>query len=88
MIKAVYDVSAHFTHGEKPDAIRVNGVDFEPVRHGRWQSIIGSMMTCPYCGISIDVNITDSYFDNYTELPNYCPNCGAKMDGKEENNEL
>ena len=39
-------------------------IDAEPVRHGRWEH----GMQCPYCK-QID-----------TAKPNYCPNCGAKMD--------
>lgn len=45
-------------------------VDAEPVRHGRWEH----GMQCPFCK-QID-----------TTKPNYCPNCGARMDG-EDNNE-
>ena len=43
-----------------------HGVDAEPVRHGRWEH----GMQCPFCK-QID-----------TTKPNYCPNCGAKMDGE------
>ena len=39
-------------------------VDAEPVRHGRWEH----GLQCPFCN-QID-----------TTKPNYCPNCGAKMD--------
>ena len=41
-------------------------VDAEPVRHGRWEH----GLQCPFCN-QID-----------TTKPNYCPNCGAKMDGE------
>ena len=51
------------------DAIRVvedcEAVDAEPVRHARWEH----GMQCHFCK-QID-----------TTKPNYCPNCGAKMDG-------
>lgn len=40
-------------------------VEAEPVRHGQWEH----GMQCPFCK-QID-----------TTKPNYCPNCGAKMDG-------
>ncbi len=39
-------------------------IDAEPVRHGRWEHGI----QCPYCK-QIDL-----------AKPNYCPNCGTKMD--------
>lgn len=50
-------------------------VDSEPVKHGRWISING-WVECSVC---------------HREPPNetniesdYCPNCGARMDGGEE----
>ena len=85
----------HTENGEEFELGRVKGFKaltldesalkkLKRVEEGNWNAIIGSMMTCPYCGVSVDVNITDAYFDHYTELPNYCPNCGAKMDGGEK----
>ena len=47
-------------------------IDAEPVRHGRWEH----GLQCPFCN-QID----------YTK-PNYCPNCGAKMDGGEDNRDV
>lgn len=57
-------------------------VDVEPVRHGKWWryplSQVGfpdniyMMRQCSQCKHA---------FDRKT---NYCPNCGAKMDGKED----
>ena len=49
--------------------------DVSPVRHGRW--IIDSTngkIACSSCGC-----IYLGYNGRVT--PNYCPNCGAKMDG-------
>lgn len=54
-------------------------IDAEPVRHGRWVAIdrIASgfpwKLRCNRCGVPQDYPHT------------YCPNCGAKMDAKEEN---
>ena len=58
-------------------------VDAEPVRHGRWinkgyiTTAYGSIDTgeCSACG-AVDVPI-EPYDD-------YCPNCGAKMDGDKD----
>ena len=58
--------------------------DTEVVRHGRWidkgyiTTAYGSIDTgcCSVCGV-VDVPI-EPYDD-------YCPNCGAKMDGDEQN---
>ena len=46
---------------------------FVPVRHGRWENITGGMVTlgdCSECKVRQPVIGT-----------NYCPNCGAIMDG-------
>ena len=49
-------------------------VDVAPVRHGRWEIVIGSngkeYMVCTCCRVSQDL----------TGVFTYCPNCGAKMD--------
>ena len=55
--------------------------DVAEVRHGEWLSVIGSWSTarCSEC------NWKAPYIEyEYFEQPNYCPNCGAKMDGKGE----
>ena len=48
-------------------------VDAAPVRHGRWlpfhSTAAGDIQYCSACEIGC------------TWKPNYCPNCGAKMDG-------
>ena len=47
--------------------------DVAPVRHGRWvpfhSSHAGEIQYCSVCDIGC------------TWKPDYCPNCGAKMDG-------
>ena len=50
--------------------------DVVEVRHGRW---IGKTYKCSLCGKWVDPLQGDADM-------NYCPNCGAKMDGEEENN--
>lgn len=51
-------------------------VDAEPVRHGRWNtSLDGITPFCTECGRTHHL---------WTRLPDYCPNCGAKMDGEAE----
>ena len=51
---------------------RVESAHVAPVRHGRWVYPIGMAWNyvCSECGKSIGVI-----------KHNYCPNCGAKMDG-------
>ena len=56
--------------------------DAQPVRHGRWIleddfEIVEQRLRCSKCGWwTIDLSVDGSY--------NYCPKCGAKMDGGED----
>ena len=54
----------------------ISAADVAPVRHGRWieqeKYTFGVMYDCSICG--------DRILDNGHSW-NYCPNCGAKMDG-------
>ena len=45
----------------------------DPVKHGKWIEylIVDGIKQCSVCGV---LRIEDS---------NYCPNCGARMDGEE-----
>ena len=47
-------------------------VEFAPVKHGRWEPYLneGLIVKCSVCG------------SRYVEPWNYCPNCGAKMEGE------
>ena len=57
--------------------------DVAPVRHGRWNDINPTVLNpgvnwicrCSLCGCPQDYK------------HNYCPNCGALMDGKEDEHE-
>ena len=53
----------------------------EPIKHGRWInvkiSISGnSSAECSLCGAVVH--------NNFSNVINYCPNCGARMDEVEE----
>ena len=51
-------------------------VDAVPVVHGRWHEFEATDgIVCSECGRAWNI------IDNCTETFNYCPNCGAKMDG-------
>lgn len=58
----------------------IPSADVEPVRHGRWVEsyksnaapTLRSRWTCSWCGNVQTYGATD-----------YCPNCGARMDGGE-----
>lgn len=54
-------------------------IDAVPVRHGEWiDESLGYHWygKCSVCGEEYNV---DSWYGSF----NYCPNCGARMDGKE-----
>ena len=55
-----------------------NKADFAEVKHGEWYLHPDGSGTCSNCN-RIQKSVWD--FDN---IQNYCPNCGAKMDGKEK----
>ena len=61
------------------DFYSIPAADVAPVVHGKWEYIPQTLNTlsqlrCPFCGWwSLDLSIDGAY--------NYCPNCGAKMDG-------
>ena len=55
-------------------------IEAEPVRHGRWVDHCVRDWRCSECGEKVKkVRNVDGYC--YDDKPNYCPNCGAKMDG-------
>lgn len=52
-------------------------VDAVLVVHGRWDDLCrGKMRVCSCCNFDFD-NTCNAIDDEW----NYCPNCGAKMDG-------
>lgn len=52
--------------------------DVAPVQHGRWIED-HDYIKCPECSVMVKRDFT--FFDIGDW--NYCPNCGAKMDGAE-----
>lgn len=57
---------------------RIAAADVTPVRHGRWiaKNVDGSWRvdTCSVCN-------KDTHYVRFAPEYDYCPNCGAKMDG-------
>lgn len=53
-----------------------SALEAELVRHGRWVDKMVRDWHCSECG-------KKARFDGYCydDKPNYCPNCGARMDG-------
>lgn len=46
-------------------------------KKGKWIEYDNSHCECPFC------HEEWSYFDNEVECFNYCPNCGAEMEGQD-----
>lgn len=61
-------------------------VDAEPVRHGRWEIVIVSTSNPYESEIEEKCSICGRFVQRYGTQPqdNYCPNCGAKMKGCEQ----
>ena len=58
------------------DVVMLPAADVAPTRHGRWgtHSDRPDSLICSVCNCGFDMWKHDPH--------NYCPNCGAKMDGK------
>ena len=57
-------------------------VDAVEVKHGWWIWHEEEFeYECSVCNCKFDYNHTFGIFDHGYEYGNYCPNCGAKMDG-------
>ncbi len=65
------------------EAIRnVPSADVRPERHGHWDDSDGEHIKCSKCGQFAP--IVPQYQDEpITYEAPFCPNCGAKMDGKD-----
>ena len=61
------------------DVVMLPAADVAPVRHGRWEIVVGSnekeYMVCTCCRVSQDL----------TGVFTYCPNCGCRMDEGADN---
>lgn len=60
-------------------------IDAEPIRHGRWEdNKVAFYLKCSECGATVRKNLYDVFLDCDIRDLNYCPHCGAKMEGVEE----
>ena len=78
LIDADFTIYAAESEFDEEDASKIRWlishiptVDAEPVRHGKWIFGGDGCVLCSVC---------DEEVPNYIHR-NYCPNCGAKMDG-------
>ena len=68
-----------YSREDAADCIRyMDAADVAPVRHGRWEIVVGSdgkeYMVCTGCRKQQDL----------TGVFSYCPNCGCRMDGGDD----
>ena len=61
------------------DVIMLPAADVAPVRHGQWEKQSG-LYSCSECGKTCPYDVQADVIEYWT--CNYCPNCGAKMDGE------
>lgn len=74
-----YHHSTDTQHGALREALgRIPAADVVPVRHGRW-IVTAEFTDCVYAQCD-QCEITQVFYYN-KPLTNYCPNCGARMDG-------
>lgn len=66
-----------YSREDAADCIRyMDAADVAQVRHGQWEP--GNPI-CPVCGENKFKDLDADIWCDW--LPDYCPNCGAKMDG-------
>ena len=53
--------------------------DVAPIRHGRWEKQSG-LYSCSECETTCPYEVQADVIEYWAS--NYCPNCGAKMDGE------
>ena len=58
--------------------------DVEPVRHGYWKVVNDGYGDKAYICECSECKDTVWVYTNADRKWNYCPNCGARMDGKEQ----
>ena len=59
----------------------------DPVKHGWWidlevENSTGKIFGCSVCNRTHNPNRKDVKIGRAKEKPDYCPNCGARMDGE------
>lgn len=69
----------HYTELINDLIMKQPAADVEPVRYGHWEVGYFHDRVCSCC------LHPDNDFNEYSH--DYCPNCGAKMDGKDKTND-
>lgn len=61
----------------------IPSADVSPVHHGRWVDEYDCGYTTPHCSECGEIALTKEETSYDYVYSSYCPHCGAKMDGKE-----
>lgn len=78
-----YEFTEHSDYSNVRDMIDyAPTIDTEPVRHGHWTSL-NVLIGCSVCMNTLNRDAIEKSAVYENGLPNYCPHCGAKMDGEE-----
>ena len=88
--EAMLDIVEQQGHVTIDDIIYAPAADVVEVKHGQWDEIPNRYMSISgkdgsYSGHATSCSVCHEVNPNAFKT-NYCPNCGAKMDGKEHNN--
>ena len=86
VVDVYYDTPDIDLSGEKFEAaiLKIPVADVAPVRHGRWISLTDCSNAGVYCSVCHKKVYKEDYAicNRKNKLrSDYCPNCGAKMDG-------
>ena len=64
---------------------KLDDYDVVPIRHGHWVSEYDCGYTTPHCSECGETALTKEETSYDYVYSSYCPNCGAKMGGGEDN---
>lgn len=74
-----YPEQVGYSREDAADCIRnMVASDVSQVRHGRWEKQSG-LYSCSECGKTCPYDVQADVIEYWA--CNYCPNCGARMDG-------
>lgn len=85
-LKTSFEEDGHLSNYIEEFIDNAPTIEYEPERHGRWiWDEVSFNHTCSVCKCPFDYSTTYGLFDHGFADASYCPSCGAKMDGDDEN---
>lgn len=64
------------------DILAIKAKEVQPVKHGKWDFQGYQLFKCTNCTKIYTQEQLENMGENWT-FPNFCPNCGARMDGEQ-----